>query len=596
MQQTNNFLLLQFTSDVAVNKVCQRCSDVLQSLYQLHIKAISTQNELFEAFNEANAKSPATEKNIVEFLTITKDLESDNEALKAETDESSSESTSKRITNQDNLECSFCGKLYRREAHLKRHIEKHHQDGSSSQKRMKHVASCSLCGRRFTGSAQYKEHSKTITCVSVEAPECRFCKEIFLSVSQLKHHLKTSHPRGREHFCHICFMSFPTVSNRNSHLQSHNADDTVKCSICNRGFKSLLYLRKHQKAIHMKIDKTCDICDRKFDTQQRFEYHLKTHEAVKRYKCPHAGCDKSFMQHHHLENHKTIHSGVSRFLCFKCGREFKQECNLRAHLKIHDDDNETLYACKHEDCGKTFKTNPSFRLHVKTHEKASQCLCPECGKKFSQRSSLRVHFQTHFRDPSDRPFKCDHQDCDKSFYQERSIKYHKSTAHGIGKPIVRRKPNLTYFCDFCQQTFKLQSLLKRHLLIHMEDEKLLRKNKCDKCEASFKRPEHLRLHINSVHLKYKPYKCEHPGCAKSFAQIGDRNVHMKVHVDDKPHVCRLCNKAFRLAKGLRAHEKIHEKQNEGSSAGGNSAKIDSTIAKAHLESSSEIVFVLSHTK
>lgn len=481
-----------------------------------------------------------------------------------ESDESSTESLNNHLIKNEglNLECTFCAKLYKREAHLKRHIEKNHKDGARVRRRnLKHVACCNLCGKKFTQPDQYKDHLKTITCVTTEAPDCRFCKEVFLSITQLKKHLKTTHPRGREHFCHICFMSFPTVSNRNSHLQSHNAHNSFCCSICNRGFKSLLYLKKHQKAIHTKVDESCEICDRKFDTQQKFEYHKKTHEAVKRYKCTFSGCDKSFMQYHHLENHKTTHSGVSRFLCFKCGREFKQECNLKAHLKIHDNGNKTTYDCKLDDCGKTFKTSSAHRVHMKSHAKESRCLCPECGKKFTQRSLLRTHFQTHFRDPSNRPFKCNYQDCNRSFYQERSVKYHKSTAHGIGDPIVRKKPDLTYFCDFCRKTFKLQSLLKRHLMIHVEEEKLLRKNKCDKCEASFKRPEHLRLHLNSVHLKYKPYKCDYLGCEKSFAQIGSRNVHMKIHVDDKPHICALCQKAFRLSKGLRAHMKTHEKQN-----------------------------------
>lgn len=38
--------------------------------------------------------------------------------------------------------------------------------------------------------------------------------------------------------CPVCHKSFSSVSNRNTHLQSHNKQDTYRCEICQRGFKS----------------------------------------------------------------------------------------------------------------------------------------------------------------------------------------------------------------------------------------------------------------------------------------------------------------------------------------------------------------------
>lgn len=595
------FIYLQLSQDIPLDKICKACVDTLEAFYKLHLVATSSQDRILEALSIKDVEFVDNPKEllndeevVIEFLNV--DVESEDERLDEDYCRESSPESFKEIhelsCEEVALECNFCSKIYKRETHLRRHIEKHHQDGTVKKaKGLKNLAACELCGKHFTDKGQYKEHLREVTCVSKTSPECRFCKEVFNEVRQLKNHLKNNHPKGREHFCSICFKSFPTVSNRNSHLQSHNSDNTVTCSMCGQGFKSILYLRKHQKAIHTKVENVCLICDRKFDTQQKFDYHLKTHEAVKRYKCPHQGCDKSFMQHHHLENHKTTHSGVSKYLCFKCGKEFKQDCNLKAHLKIHEADGERSFDCSYPECGKTFKLSSSFRCHQKTHEKGFHS-CPECGKKFAQRSSLRAHFQTHFRDPENRPFKCNHPNCTRSFYQERSIKYHKSTAHGIGEPIVKKELAPTYFCDFCQKSFQLQSLLKRHILIHIEEEKATRKHKCDKCEASFKRPEHLRLHINSVHLKFKPYKCEFPDCERSFAQIGDRNVHMKIHSDDKPHVCSICRKAFRLAKGLRAHEKVHVRRKMQESQLGDARQMEkvATEVDSHEKQGNVAVF------
>lgn len=549
-----------------MNTICRTCISSLQAVNDFYLLAVASQNKILKVL-EDETETECVESDVVEQeVTIEfMDIDDDAEVKIDRGSESDESQASSHLSLQAStpsppeiLSCEFCQKIYKREIHLQRHINKHHKNESSGEVQMTFL--CNLCGKKFTKQEQFNKHTEEITCVSNEAPACRFCKETFSEIPQLRNHLAKNHPKGREHFCPICFKSFPTVSNRNSHLQSHNADNTVTCSICKQGFKSVLYLRKHQKAIHTKVEKVCPICDRKFDTtQQKFDYHLKTHESVKKYKCDFEGCDKSFMQHHHLENHKTTHTGIRKFLCFKCGKDFRQDCNLKAHLRTHENDVDRSFECLHPNCGKTFKSNSSYRCHKKTHEKESHCQCPECGKKFTTRSSLRTHFQTHFRDPDCRPFKCNHPGCDKTFMQERSIKYHQSTAHGIGEPIARKESQSIFYCDFCKKTFKLQSLLKRHLLVHVDGEKAMRKHKCDKCEASFKRPEHLRLHINSVHLKYKPYKCDYEDCEKSFAQIGDRNVHRKIHRDEKPHICMMCRKAFRLVKGLRAHEKTHNK-------------------------------------
>ena len=266
------------------------------------------------------------------------------------------------------------------------------------------------------------------------------------------------------------------------------------------------------------------------------------------------------MQSHHLENHKALHTGIKRFLCFKCGREFKQECNLKAHLRVHTDDKEKKFKCT--DCEKMFSATSLLRSHFRRqHEQNNFTECPECGKNFTTRSSFRDHFHTHFRDPSDRPFKCNFPGCNKSFYRERSLKYHNSISHGSGdfmvKKTSKKTSNLIYICDFCNKTFTLQSLFKQHVVTHIESEQRIRKHKCNICDAIFKRTEHLRTHMNAVHLKVKPHRCEHIGCGKSFSSIGDKNVHLNVHSDVKPHVCSICQKSFRLTKGLKAHLKTH---------------------------------------
>lgn len=574
--------------EVSLSTMCEKCLKTLVAFNDFHETAVSSQEKIIKAFKDYRAEEKLSEalkdekassekasnsqkanETFIEFLSIENEIEivdfceisnDETDQIDIKSDEPHYDELESKLSQinqiQDCLECKFCTKTYKRESHLKRHIAKLHKDGKmrKTRKLERRKFSCNLCGKKFVREDHYEDHVKEISCVSLDKPECRICNEVFSCISQLQEHINLNHPEGRKHFCQICFKSFPTSSNKNSHMETHNPENSIKCLDCNQGFKSVLYLRKHQKAIHTKIEKVCMICDRKFESQLKFDYHVKSHDLVKRYKCEFEGCDKSFIQHHHLENHKTTHNGFSKFLCFKCGKEFRQDCNLKVHLKSHEGEKNAgkIFKCSYQDCGKLFHSSSSYRSHKDTHGSHSQC--PECGKKFTQKSSLRAHFQTHFRNPGNKPFKCTQANCNRSFYQERSVKYHVRTAHGIGERIQRKKSSLIYFCDFCPESFILQSLLRRHMMTHIEDEKLLRKHQCDKCEARFKRPEHLKLHINSVHLKLRPYKCEK--CDKSFTQIGDRNVHMKIHSDEKPHMC-FCKKSFRLAKGLRAHQKTH---------------------------------------
>lgn len=138
----------------------------------------------------------------------------------------------------------------------------------------------------------------------------------------------------RPYPCHICRKTFQSVSNRNTHLQSHNqgtcisflisflifayTENSYKCGECGQGFKSKVYVNKHIKSVHTVAYHECTQCAAQFDSTAKYEYHMKSHDPNKKYKCKY--CEKSFLQHHHLSNHERTHTGIRPFLCNICGK------------------------------------------------------------------------------------------------------------------------------------------------------------------------------------------------------------------------------------------------------------------------------------
>ena len=137
-------------------------------------------------------------------------------------------------------------------------------------------------------------------------------------------------------------------------------------------------------------------------------------------------------------------------------------------------------------------------------------ICPVCGKGFNTKQHLTRHTVVHSKV---KPFKCDADQCDKSYGSAATLLQHKEEAH-LG---------VMHECLECGRRFGVKSNMTRHYKdVHGEEKPF----KCPKCGVQFAQKTALSRHIETVHDKLRAFKCEH--CGKSFGQACDRKTHIEI--------------------------------------------------------------------
>ncbi|XP_053403262.1 uncharacterized protein LOC123555219 [Mercenaria mercenaria] len=220
-------------------------------------------------------------------------------------------------------------------------------------------------------------------------------------------------------------------------------------------------------------------------------------------------------------------------------KEFQEYEKRKQDEMLEDNRKKQENLVKCTVCSKQIKAS-YLKAHVKNYHTSQSYPCEVCGGIYPSTYSLYNH-QRYVHGEKGK-FPC--SVCGKEYTTRVSFSCHLSSVHRSKKQVQ---------CPVCKKKFRNQHLLDRHELVH----KGSRPFSCHACDATFKRADHLKVHIDKVHDLTVLWVCSVPGCEARYRYKVQLDSHIQRHTD-KRFSCSNCPRQFTGLSLLNRHrEKRH---------------------------------------
>ncbi|XP_041336903.1 zinc finger protein 43-like [Pyrgilauda ruficollis] len=463
------------------------------------------------------------------------------------------------------FKCRFCSSVFKFSAHLKKHIYSAHKD--------KKIHKCCFCKKAFFFSFNLKNHLK-------------FHKKVARLKKARKNRISAR--KGRQ---------------KGSEGESETKKKESKYE------KFFIKIERDFTPLDVPVSFSCRICFFVSSSPRSFIHHMKGHKERPPYQCPQ--CDYSCSSLSYLLNHMYWHAGYKLYQCRFCTFFSLYFASMVRHSHIHAGDKP--YCC--ELCQVAFTSTSGLERHRRTHAETETCqaqqpsclsgrkrtessaktyACDECNLVFYTKGHLSFHKKFHEQLKSNGYTSQSNKYCTRGRADGDSQGHVSHSLFGgendcLGRGILASEVEFEQEGDvwdnkkICSGKKFLENSQGSNSLAftgnrseipwtsyqmdpvtpHKEEAFFKAKTSHSQVQddASFHNfVKNLKDTYPSNLNTFQTYRCRH--CSYATAVPNNFRLHLKIHTDERPFVCKECNETFKTSNHLQKHSLLHVKNGQ----------------------------------